>query len=100
MNVRTASLHFLLTCFSLVSFSQPAKTDSLKRLLASSSSDDESFEIQLQLADKYETLNPDSSLFYANSALSIAKKQADQIKMVRAEYYKGSYSYMLGKPED
>src|SRR5215813_920415 len=100
MNFRTATLHLIFASLSLVSFSQPAKTDSLKRLLAKSYSAEERFELQLQLADNYGTLNPDSSLFFANNALSIAKKQADQINVIKAEFYQASYNYNLGKPED
>lgn len=100
MNVRTAILPLLFISLSLLSFSQPGKTDSLKRLLAKSSSSEERFELQLQLADNYSTLNPDSSLLYANSALVIARKQKDQIKISRSEFYQASYNYMIGKPEE
>src|SRR6516164_8659902 len=100
MNVRTAILQIIFMSLGLASFSQPGKSDSLKGLLASSSSIEERFELQLQLADSYAALNPDSSLLYANSSLSIGKKQGDQIKIVRAEFYQASYSYMMGKPED
>jgi signal transduction histidine kinase len=100
MNVRTATLQLIFLAISLLSFSQPEKSDSLKRLLAKSSSSEERFELHLQLADNYSTLNPDSSLLYANSALAIARKQKDQIKISRAEFYQASYSYNMGKLED
>jgi len=100
MNVRTATLELIFILLCLVSFSQPEKSDSLKKVLSKSSSNDERFELQLQLADNYGTLNPDSSLLYATNALSIAKKQGNQIKIIRAEYYQASYDYNMGKPED
>jgi len=100
MNVRTVTLQLLFLSITFVGFSQPEKIDSLKKLLAESSSENERLELQIQLADNFSTLNPDSSLLYANSALSIAKKQGDHIKILRAEFYQASYSYMMGKPED
>lgn len=100
MNIRTAILSSILFLFTSTAFGQAGQSDSLKRLLAKSSSKDEQLEIQLQLADNYRTQNPDSSRFYANKALSIAKRQNDPLKMMRAEFYEASYNYMIGKPED
>jgi two-component system NarL family sensor kinase len=100
MNVRTATLLLLFLSLSFVGFNQAQKSDSLKRLLAKSSTDDERFELQLQLADTYSTRNPDSSLWHANNALSIAKKENNQIKVLRAEFYQASYNYNMGKPEE
>jgi two-component system, NarL family, sensor kinase len=100
MKVRTTALQLLFVLHAFLCLGQPGKSDSLKRLLAKSLSDDDRFELQLQLADHFRTLNPDSSLLYGNSALSIAKKQKDQIKILRADFYQASYNYMMGKPED
>ena len=100
MNVRTATLQLVIILSGFVSFSQPGKTDSLRRLLVNSLSIDQRFELQLQLADNYQNLNPDSSLWYANTALSIGKGQDDQIKILRAELYQASYNYNMGKPGD
>ncbi|HET9826788.1 MAG TPA: histidine kinase, partial [Chitinophagaceae bacterium] len=100
MNVRTAIVQVIFSLLATTSFTQPAKTDSLKKALAKSVKGDEQLEIELQLADNYRTQNPDSSLFYANRALLIAKGQHDPIKIMRAEFFQASYKHMMGKPEE
>jgi len=100
MNFRTMSLQLLSFAICIGGYSQPGNPDSLKRILASVSSPIERAEILLQLADSYRTQDPDTSLFYARKALTIAQQHNDAIKKTRAEFYLASYSYMMGKPED
>src|SRR4030095_57301 len=100
MNFRTMSLQLLSFAICIGGYSQPGNPDSLKRILASVSSPIERAEILLQLADNYRTQDPDTSLFYARKALTIAQQHNDAMKKTRAEFYLASYSYMIGKPED
>ncbi len=100
MNIRAIIFQLIFFLLTAVAFSQPAKTDSLKTALVKASTPAERSEIQLQLADNYRTQNPDTSLFYANKALTIAKQENNPIKTIRAEFYVASYDYLMGKPED
>jgi signal transduction histidine kinase len=100
MSFRTTLLLLLACQWVICGYSQPSKTDSLKKVLADVSSLAERSEILLQLADNYRTQNPDTSLFYAKKALHIAQQQNDAVKKIRAEFYLASYNYMMGKPDD
>lgn len=100
MNIRAIIFQLIFFLLTAVAFGQPAKTDSLKKALVKASTPAERSEIQLQLADNYRTQNPDTSLFYANKALAIAKQENNPIKTIRAEFYVASYDYLMGKPED
>src|SRR5438045_2093544 len=100
MTIRTTTLGLTLFLLSAIGYSQPGTIDSLKRQLAKSLLPEEQLEIELQLAENYRTHEPDSSFHYASKALTIAKQQGDQIKIIRGEFYQASYDYMMGKPED
>jgi signal transduction histidine kinase len=100
MSIRTAITQLIFFLSTAIGYGQAANIDSLKKVLARTSGHDEQLEIELQLAEDYRTQNPDSSLYYANRALAIAKAESNPIKKIRAEFYQASYNYMMGKPED
>ena len=100
MTIRTATLATILLLLPAIAFSQPGTIDSLKTQLERSSVPNEQLEIELQLAENYRTQDPDSSLRHARKALTIARQQGDQIKIIRSEFYQASYDYMMGKPQD
>ena len=99
MLIRTTTLQVILFFMGLTVHSQLVNTDSLKKVLSTSSSPGNLFETQLQLADNFRTQNPDTSVYYANMAIATAKKENDPIKIMRAEFYLASYNYNVGKPE-
>ena len=100
MTIRTVILQLIFSLLVAMAYSQRGKADSLKKRLAKSSQSAEQLEIELQLAENYRAQIPDSSLFYANKALAIAKKENEPVNIIRAEYYLASYNYLMGKPED
>ena len=88
---------FLLTLFvTAISFAQKTKPDTLRMLLQNSTSDSVSYLANMELGFYFSESNRDSSLFYYEYALQIARKNGKKLSEASALAMKGYQLNMKG----
>lgn len=75
---------------------QPASLDSLEQLLKDDLSQDERFTINLQLANQYLKINPESGFTFAEAAMAIAEATQDKERLALAQICLADYECMNG----
>jgi signal transduction histidine kinase len=89
MKINSCITILLLLFLNFSGFSQQSYPDSLKQAMHNSQSDSARFTIATALLIYYQEENRDSSLFYADYALSIAKKNGHDLDVANALDNKG-----------
>ena len=90
------TLAFAFTLISAFNVFAQTKTDSLKRSLSKAASDNARVALLVELSKNYYLLKPDSGLYYADKALTIAKKTGDINGEMRALSQAGFSMFLLG----
>lgn len=91
--------HVLLIIIGLVSISAPANIDSLQRILGEVSKA-EKVRVLLQLSERYEQVNLDSALLYADQGLTLAMTLQEDSLLADAYNEKGIILDYLGEYEE
>lgn len=98
-SLKTASkivLHSFLLCTSLCGWSQQATIDSLKRVYKVTKADTAKAGLLNRISSEFKEINPDSTLFYANKALSLSAKLEYPFGKANGEFNLGNASIILG----
>jgi tetratricopeptide (TPR) repeat protein len=94
--VRPIPAFILLCCFTLHSFGQNKKTDSLLLVAKTAKHDTSKYNALIQLGSIYRNINTDSAIFYHDQAKTLAERMDDETRKGKAIVFTGWDNYLTG----
>lgn len=97
--MKQVTLAIVAVFFFLISLPAQPRADSLKKLIQAEHNSSAKVDLILQLCEIYRAANPDSSLAYAQKAISMLKNEKDTERLPKAELFVAIYYNIMGKPD-